>query len=559
MKLHLKITVLLVAFSAILILSFLSFHYVNRSVLDVFSKENHRNQEKIIDNVIAIKTGTLKQIVEDNSAWDDMISFAKDPDSIWAIDNVDFIVNVFHHSIVMVYNSISQPVHIYSDSMLSNILTPPDSSKIDSLFSKSPYCHYFEYSGNELIEYYGAGIVPSSDATARKTKPHGYLLSGQEWNEAYMGNLSESTGFQTVLYKAEDSLKIERTEKYDIVVKDLTDSEGNTVAKVVFRKLSSIENDLKTFLDATIVISIIAGISILVFLFYFRRLIMDPISLISRTLDSHEARHLNKLHTSTPEFIELKELVQKFFKQQEELKSNYQRLHELNSTKDKLFSIIGHDLRNPVGNIMAAAGIMTESIKRNELENAEILSSLVEKESGEALNLLETLLDWAKTQTGTLQYNPKRVQVKEIIDRVANNLNTSAQLKDIKIDTTGPVDFEVLADYNMLTTILRNLLSNAIKFTNPGGWVRITVSKNGNEIDFMIEDNGIGMDDTTVNRLFKAETNYSTYGTANEKGTGLGLIICKEFIEKHGGSIRVQSEKGKGTRFIFNIFEQNEA
>ena len=557
MKLHLKISLLLFSFTAVLIISFISLHYINHLVQNVYTKENQRNQAQIIDKVIAIKSGSLKQIVDDNSAWDELVTYTDKPDSVWAIDNIDFMVTVFNHSSVMVFNKAKELIHQYCDSSLAGQNIPPKSKQIEALFAQSPYCHYFEYSGKHLMEFCGATIVPSTDAKDRKTEIQGYLLAGEEWNDAYLRNLYESTGFQPELIAAADTASIKFDKDRDYVIKELQDAEGKTVAKVVFSRVSPIEQDLENFLMLTILTSVIAFIALIVFIFYFRRILVEPFALINRTLETNNDRFLDRLRSKTPEFIKLKELILKFFTQQEELKSNNARLIELNGTKDKLFSIIGHDLRNPVGNIMSASVIMNELIQNKEFETVETLLNLIERESGEALNLLETLLDWAKTQTGRLQYNPRQIRLEEIISRVTTNLGASARMKDIQIETGKIIDFEVYADYNMLTTILRNLISNAIKFTNPGGWIRITVSKTDHEINFIVEDNGIGMDNKTVNRIFKAETNYSTYGTANEKGTGLGLIICKEFIEKHGGSIRVESEKGKGSRFIFNII-QNE-
>ncbi|PTN09917.1 ATP-binding protein [Mangrovibacterium marinum] len=556
MKLHLKISLLLLSFAAVLIISFTSITYVNRAVQDVFMKENERNQAQIIDKVIAIKFGSLKQIVDDNSAWDELIEYTHKPDSVWAIDNIDFMVNVFNHSTVMVFNQDDELIHQFSDSSLIGSYYQPDKTAIKNIFAQSAYCHYFQYSGNQLIEFYGATIVPSADATERKTEPQGYLLVGEEWDEAYLNNLYESTGFDTELIATTDSSPIELDRERECIIKELHGANGKTVAKVVFSRVSPIQRDLNNFLLLTLLISFIALLALIVFILYFRRILVEPFSIINRTLETNNQRFLDRLRSKTPEFVKLKELILNFFKQQEELKSNNARLLELNGTKDKLFSIIGHDLRNPIGNILSASGIMIESIQEQDSENIEILLSLIEKESGEALNLLETLLDWAKTQTGKLQYSPKRVHLKEIIDRVSTNLSFSARMKEIKIETVGNVDFEVYADYNMIVTILRNLISNAIKFTNPGGWIRISALRNENEIEFQVEDNGIGMDVKAAGRLFKAETNYSTYGTANEKGTGLGLIICKEFIEKHGGSIRVESEKGKGSCFIFNIVEK---
>jgi signal transduction histidine kinase len=162
-------------------------------------------------------------------------------------------------------------------------------------------------------------------------------------------------------------------------------------------------------------------------------------------------------------------------------------------------------------------------------------------------------LDWAKTQTGQINFNPEKLILSSIIHEVIETSNSMAKIKGISLYYIKSDKIEAFADENMLKTVLRNLISNAIKFTKVGGKIRVyAISKQG-RVEITISDNGVGMNDETQNSLFSLETNETTMGTANEKGSGLGLVLCKEFVEKLGGNIWVESEEGKGSNFKFTL------
>ena len=229
------------------------------------------------------------------------------------------------------------------------------------------------------------------------------------------------------------------------------------------------------------------------------------------------------------------------------------QLKELNATKDKLFSIIAHDLRSPFNSIIGFSELLCENIRDYDIEKSGIFIKQINSSAKHTLNLLDNLLAWAKTQTGQIDFKPKKINLQLIIQDIVDSLDSSARIKNISLSIFQPADIVIYADQNMLQTILRNLISNAIKFTNTDGRVEIYANSGQDQIEITIADNGIGMDEKTQNNLFKIDTDLTTNGTANEKGSGLGLILCKEFVEKHGGEIRVESILGEGSRFVFTI------
>jgi len=185
-------------------------------------------------------------------------------------------------------------------------------------------------------------------------------------------------------------------------------------------------------------------------------------------------------------------------------------------------------------------------------------SKQINSSAKNTLVLLDNLLNWAKAQTGHINFKPEKVVLSPIIQEVFELSNSSAKNKNIVLNHIPSEEIIVFADPNMLKTVLRNLISNAIKFTNSNGKIDVTVLQNDNFIEIAVSDNGVGMKDETRNKLFSLETNETTMGTANEKGSGLGLLLCKEFVAKHGGKIWIESEEGKGSIFYFTLPYQTE-
>jgi signal transduction histidine kinase len=228
-------------------------------------------------------------------------------------------------------------------------------------------------------------------------------------------------------------------------------------------------------------------------------------------------------------------------------------LNELNATKDKFFSIIAHDLRGPFANFRVVTDLLTSSYDElEETEKKEFLE-LIKDSANNLYSLLENLLDWSRSQRGTMPFNPNEFDFSLIAKNTVNFLKLSADNKNIELINNITDDTYITADVNMITTVIRNLVSNAIKFTANGGQININSTITEKDSIFSVQDNGIGLSKETINKLFRIDTQVTTIGTNDEKGTGLGLILCKEFVEKHGGKIWVESEVGKGSTFYFSL------
>jgi PAS domain S-box len=233
--------------------------------------------------------------------------------------------------------------------------------------------------------------------------------------------------------------------------------------------------------------------------------------------------------------------------------TNQDRLLKLNQTKDRLFSIIGHDLRGPLGNIRSLSYMMNDTMREKLSSDVLRITQILENSSEQALKLLENLLVWAKSQTGGIQFNPQAFTLNKLVNETLEVLLSSATQKQISFENKIPADLMIYADYQMISLVIRNLVSNAIKFTHRNGTISIACDISDNQITIRVSDSGIGIPKDIMDQLFSLNKSTRRNGTDKEFGSGLGLILCKEFIDAHQGKIGVESSSENGSVFFFTI------
>lgn len=237
----------------------------------------------------------------------------------------------------------------------------------------------------------------------------------------------------------------------------------------------------------------------------------------------------------------------------EKLEKRAAELAELNATKDKLFSIIGHDLKNPIGNIISFAGLIDKNYEKYNDEKIKKFNGVISKSAKSVSALLESLLQWSRAQRGTMQIQKQTHNLHKTTDNQFIALSGQAQLKGVKLINNLDKEAIVNTDIEMLSTVIRNLISNAIKFTPTNGEIVVSAHQTDNKTIIEVKDTGVGIPKERIKDLFKPDALISQTGTDGEKGTGLGLIICKEFINKLGGELNVKSEIDKGSTFIISL------
>ncbi len=245
-------------------------------------------------------------------------------------------------------------------------------------------------------------------------------------------------------------------------------------------------------------------------------------------------------------------------KAEKALKQSEARLKELNTTKDKLFSIIGHDLKGPLNNILGFSELIDEGYENLSREEIQKYNNLIYTLSKNVSELLENLLTWSRAQREKLVNTPQNISLRFMVERCFNLLENPAEQKQIALENNVPSEIVVFADEEMITTVIRNLISNSIKFTKRGGKISVSAKQNNGSVVTEIRDTGIGIQKNQIKNLFKPDVNHSSQGTDGEKGTGLGLIICKDFVEKNNGEIWVESDPENGTSFYIDLPEEKE-
>jgi signal transduction histidine kinase len=235
------------------------------------------------------------------------------------------------------------------------------------------------------------------------------------------------------------------------------------------------------------------------------------------------------------------------------INNELKQLLQLNTDKDLFISILAHDLRNPFNALIGLSNILIEDIHKLNIDEIENIANDINKTGQEAYKLLEDILIWARSQSGKIPFEPQKLSFTLICKDILEIYNASAYAKGITINYIGTDGIGIFADIDMLKAVLRNLVSNALKFTNNGGVININTTQTDSFITISISDNGVGILPESLPKLFNISKVLTTKGTAGETGTGLGLLLCKEFVEKHGGKIWVESEVGKGSDFRFTL------
>ncbi len=230
----------------------------------------------------------------------------------------------------------------------------------------------------------------------------------------------------------------------------------------------------------------------------------------------------------------------------DEARMSHDLLVKMNSKKDEMFSIIAHDLRSPIGNILVSSDILSRSIQNEDKKTTEIFMESIREASQNTFSLLEDLLTWATTQIGRIRYNPSDLELPVIIREVIPYLQSNIEKKNLKLKADDN-NVGLYADHNMIKTVLRNLISNAIKFSRQNGVIQIFSKSTETGIEITVKDSGVGMSEDRIDEFLRGGLIKSQPGTFNEKGTGFGLLICKELIEKNKGHIRIHTIMGKGT------------
>jgi len=363
------------------------------------------------------------------------------------------------------------------------------------------------------------------------------LIAYEIYHELYrdLGNYRTALDYYKLYSSTKDSLMNDESNKRIAELKITYEVDKKDKENIILRQQNEYQRRMNN-IQKTSFVAISFLVFLLLIMFYFRH--------------KHNLRTNKILYDKNVKITEQSDKMREILNN---LIENEKKLIEANATKDKFFSIIAHDLKNPLHAIVLSADtIRSKSHIMSESQLVELVSQ-IHKAGLHLSNLLENLLYWSKTQSGSLKAERQMIDLTYLVSENIKLLSESAKNKGIHIinNNGGPV--LAYGDPNMVNTIIRNLISNAIKFTSRDGKVAVTTRMNSEYVELKVTDNGVGISDDDMKKLFRVDVHYSTFGTSREKGTGLGLILCKEFMEMNNGSIEAKSAIGEGTEVTIKI------
>ena len=567
MKLNVKIIGLVIMVTAILIVSALAYHFTRIKEEKLFNYAYYQNTSVSIQSILHSRERALDQNLEDNSAWDDMVKFIGDPDTVWSRENLETTRKTLDLDLIQIYNtSLDQvwagydPVH--KDDLV-NVIT---AKKIRSMLENRPTCHFFENTDAGILELYGSIVVPSTDI-ARKTQAKGYLFFGRLWDKNLIADLENSSNSTITVQKLSqgdsgDPGFKSKTNPLEIVL-FLKDSSGKNIVKLDFLSKSFFRADNRLFYLFTLIPVALTLVVLFLFFSLIRSWITIPIRKITYSLDNMNPDGLSEISSANKEFFSIAKLIEESFenrknlekeiaerKKAEEKISRYaDELKEINNSKDKFFSILAHDLKSPFHYLLGYSDLLRNEFSTLNEEDQKKFISIIHSNSQRLYNLLENLLEWSRIQTGRVDLDQEVFDLSREVKQICETVKTSATHKNITLECYSSDQAIINADRNMIRSSIHNLLTNAIKYTPERGTVIVRTNDRGTYAEVSVKDTGIGMTPEEVAKLFRIDVSVSRPGTNKEPGTGLGLILTKEFIEKNDGSVVVESEPDRGSLF----------
>lgn len=553
--------------TGILIISTLAYHFTRSKEEKIFNYAYLQNTSVSIQSILKDRERSMNQNLENNSAWDMMVDFAAAPDSAWAVENLNTTRQTLNLDFIQIYSADFKPAWaIYNTETRAGFFEIIGHRKLQNLFQSASTCHFFEITDAGLLELYGSIIVPSTDI-ARKTRARGYLFFGKLWDNELLSDVENSSNSLISMHflpgignERQPHVISKDSREIAVFLKDYT---GRNIVRLDFLSKSFYKADTRLFYLLTLIPFALALIVLCIFYILIRKWISIPVHKITQSLNRQDSEGLKGISSGSPEFLAISNLVAESFqyrknleneiierkKAEEKILKYAGELQEINLSKDKFFSILAHDLKSPFHYLLGYSDLLRNEYATLSDEERKKFVSIIHSNSQRLYNLLENLLAWSRLQTGRMDFELELFDLSKEIKQLVETVRVSAVHKHITIESVLSENTLLNADRNMIRSAIHNLLTNAIKYTPENGLVSIRSNSTDVYVEVSIKDNGVGMSPDEMAKLFRIDVSVSRPGTNKEPGTGLGLILSKEFIEKNGGSIYVESEPEKGSHF----------
>ncbi|MFA5725652.1 MAG: ATP-binding protein [Candidatus Omnitrophota bacterium] len=553
-----------------IVVAFVSFVFLQRGfekqrLINLFSNEE-KQARLVFEKVLELKGSTLNALAYDYSHWDELIKFTVSKDKAWAVENIDTALPAYNANAIWIYGLDGSC--IYS---INNLAIPAlkelsvSRDRISKLFTGGPFCHFYINTFKGILEVRGATIHPSKD-TERKTPAQGYFLAGRLWSKAYIAEIAKLCGLNIEISALSENKKlpvVSNPEKGTVTFSHLLAGwDGKPEFQIAGWKESQLIKNFnlgsKTFF---FIMTVFLGIFSTIFIVLLTRWVKIPLQLISGALKNENTEGASSLEKDKTEFGDIIRIISRFFEQKRELEKAKLQADSANRAKSDFLANMSHELRTPLNAIIGFAEVLQDQFFGPLNEKQKKYVDNINTSGRHLLSLINDILDLSKVEAGKMELEPEELSLKKDVLEPALTLLQEKALKhniSLSLAVEPRADMNILADAKKLKQIMFNLLTNAVKFTPDGGSVEISAKRSkgaeaGDFIEISVKDSGIGIKPEDLAKLFQTFSQIESTYSKTVEGTGLGLALTKKLVELHGGKIRVESEFGKGSKFIFGI------